>query len=407
MKKIIILMLLLVSQVSYSQWEAKNNGLGRGAIVALTVDGDKIYAGLCGGGVGIYMSSDMGESWVNIESQKCINAVFIIDGNIFVVVENYSDWVFFSSDMGKNWINRSNGLPESGEQLLIRSLANINNKIFVGTSKGIFMTTNNGDIWVDKNTGLPVNNKNVTSMITIGNSIFATVWDSGLFMSSDMGDHWININNDSAILHVSSRMVVDENIIFVGTAFGGVYLSTDMGNSWINESEELPSCMVFALAVKGDYIFASLSCTARMVLSTNMGNTWAVRMKGFADTTGDVYAFAILGDYIFAGTDGGGVYRAKISDLVLDVKEDDPAPVDIYFYPNPVSDYLYIDISAEFEPVQSIEIYDQLGRLLKNIPSNSLATHTLSIFVGDLSPSIYFLKIQKHGSYIYKKFIKI
>ncbi|MEN6512115.1 MAG: hypothetical protein ABFD00_09855, partial [Chloroherpetonaceae bacterium] len=176
MKKFIILMLLLVSQVSYSQWEAKNNGLGRGAIVALTVDGDKIYAGLCGGGVGIYMSSDMGESWVNIESQKCINAVFIIDGNIFVVVENYSDWVFFSSDMGKNWINRSNGLPESGEQLLIRSLANINNKIFVGTSEGIFMTTNNGDIWVDKNTGLPVNNKNVTSMITIGNSIFATVW---------------------------------------------------------------------------------------------------------------------------------------------------------------------------------------------------------------------------------------
>ncbi|MEN6294722.1 MAG: T9SS type A sorting domain-containing protein, partial [Chloroherpetonaceae bacterium] len=229
------------------------------------------------------------------------------------------------------------------------------------------------------------------------------VWDSGLFMSSDMGDHWININNDSAILHVSSRMVVDENIIFVGTAYGGVYLSTDMGNSWINESEELSSCMVFALAVKGDYIFASLDCIM-VVLSTNMGNSWVVRKDGFAKPS-FVNTFAILGDYIFAGT--SGVYRAKISDLVLDVKEDDPAPVDIYFYPNPVSDYLYIDISAEFEPVQSIEIYDQLGRLLKNIPSNSLATHTLSIFVGDLSPSIYFLKIQKHGSYIYKKFIKI
>ncbi|MEN6510759.1 MAG: T9SS type A sorting domain-containing protein, partial [Chloroherpetonaceae bacterium] len=181
------------------------------------------------------------------------------------------------------------------------------------------------------------------------------------------------------------------------TAFGGVYLSTDMGNSWINESEELPSCMVFALAVKGDYIFASLSCTASMVLSTNMGNTWAVRMKGFADTTGDVYAFAILGDYIFAGTSGGGVYRAKISDLVLDVKEDDPAPVDIYFYPNPARDFINTAAYIGWQ----YQIYDLLGSCVQRG-----LIETERINVAFLPAGFYTIRFFKEGKQVVEKMMK-
>jgi photosystem II stability/assembly factor-like uncharacterized protein len=404
----------------------------------------------------VLISTDNGDTW----KQTChgltnidiyVNSLGINGNNIFV-----GTWsgVYLSIDKGDNWILKNSGLWPLSDHI-VTSLAFLDSNIFAGTGDGVFISTNNGNSWFKKSFG--IEHADVYSLLTLDNKIFAAIFgktEKGIFLSEDFGNNWYKrsygIANDTVY-----SLAANDNYIFAGTLrglfrsadygnyweksglegnpinsittrgsniFAGsvistefgpldvVFISTNNGESWsdaiyLENNPQYEGDGVTTLTIKDNYIFVGTH--NGVYLSADNGNSWATKNGGLSPDLW-VSSFDISGDYIFMGTRGdAGVYRAKISDLVLDVKEDDPAPVDIYFYPNPVSDYLYIDISAEFEPVQSIEIYDQLGRLLKNVPSNSLATHTLSIFVGDLSPSIYFLKIQKHGSYIYKKFIKI
>lgn len=69
---------------------------------------------------------------------------------------------------------------------------------------------------------------------------------------------------------------------------------------------------------------------------------------------------------------------------------------DINFYPNPVSDLLYIDLGnkIEFEGIQ-IEIRNIFGQLILLSTTEGLAT--IGIYVKDLTPGLYIFSVKSHS----------
>jgi len=70
----------------------------------------------------------------------------------------------------------------------------------------------------------------------------------------------------------------------------------------------------------------------------------------------------------------------------------------IKIYPNPVQDVL--NISAEDLNIESIKIFSLQGTLIKEVSVQD------SLYVGELSAGMYFLKITSEGKTTIKKFIK-
>lgn len=412
MKKLIIFMLLISFQISYAKWEAVNNGPNNeplpGGTSSLAIFHNQILAGFCGEG-SLYISSNMGENWreTGFFKNTCIIHIFVFNDNIFVFEHVGPIRYSISKDGGETWKEITNGLYNG---VYTEKCVALGNSIFIATNHGIFMTTNMGDNWVAMNNGFPTNENGgppwVRGLNTKNGNIYAGTLGYGLFMSSDTGKHWINIALDPDLLFISNILFNDENM-FISTGYGEVYLSSDMGNTWVNRSNGLPLTQIYDLAMKDNYLFAGTAAVkGDLYLTTDMGINW--NRLDFGDLKrSSVMTIEFLGEYVFVGTISQGIYRAKLSDLVSDVKDNSSNTADIDFYPNPASDYIYVDIPDDFAPVKSIEIYDQVGRLLKKVPRNSLATNSISIYVGDLAPSIYFLKIQTNDSYFFKKIIKI
>jgi len=74
-----------------------------------------------------------------------------------------------------------------------------------------------------------------------------------------------------------------------------------------------------------------------------------------------VYCLFIDGEDIFASD--GGAFRAKISDLITGIQDDAPTS-EISIYPNPASDYIYINSPLVEGSVGIYEytIFDLLGQ---------------------------------------------
>lgn len=70
----------------------------------------------------------------------------------------------------------------------------------------------------------------------------------------------------------------------------------------------------------------------------------------------------------------------------------------VHMYPNPVGNILTIESKI---PVSEVQIYGLLGQLVKKIDTNFK-----SIYLADLNPGIYMIKIHSGKNSITKKLIK-
>lgn len=110
--------------------------------------------------------------------------------------------------------------------------------IFAGTGLGVFRSTNNGVNWLQTT----LNNMETSSIVTIGNNVFAGGLNVGVFKSTDNGNTW----NQSGLenLYVKS-MAVKGDHIFAGTWNHGIYVSTNLGINWTQTSLNIYAYYVF------------------------------------------------------------------------------------------------------------------------------------------------------------------
>ncbi|MCE5304757.1 T9SS type A sorting domain-containing protein, partial [bacterium] len=199
------------------------------------------------------------------------------------------------------------------------------------------------------------------------------------------GDNWEQKYKVNSIIY---SIAIDGNNIYLGTYEEGVYKSTDYGTTW--EQKGFVNSYIPALAIYKSNVFAG-SFEGGVYLSSNQGTTW----ERIGLDTLIVNEFIIDGDYIFAQS-GIGFYRAKLSDLVSDVKEDAKRSSHAIF-PNPSLDF----INTEEYLGWHYQIYDLLGNCMQSglIDSDNIT-------IASLPTGIYTVRFFKGGEQKIEKLIK-
>ncbi|HOV92932.1 MAG TPA: T9SS type A sorting domain-containing protein [Candidatus Kapabacteria bacterium] len=407
MKKLVsFVVFFVVVTISYSQWIPVNNGFPESIYVNnLTIKNNLIFAGT--DYFGVFVSSNFGEKWtqtnngldIDSDSLPKIRLLKAQGVNIWLckahrVVNSKGSFlpfdIYVSTNEGETWVLKNSNLPLFNGDTYVYNFEIFGDSVIVlDPANGIYLSTNEGDSWERILSpmlaqDIYIDNKLIylytnefrlvrstnggTSWDTIreqsifnffkvkGDTLFIGGWGEGMLRSTDYGDNWEKINSGLTMPDVRSYLVKDD-IIFIGTAAldgpeGGVYYSTNGGDLWIQKSEGLT-------------------------------NLW-------------VRDLATIGDYIFAATQKDGVFRAKISDIITSVNDNDPMNSNL-IYPNPANDFINISPYSGW----NYEIYDLLGN---NMQSGFIDSDKIN--VASFLPGFYTIRFSNATKTEVRKFIK-
>ena len=77
-----------------------------------------------------------------------------------------------------------------------------------------------------------------------------------------------------------------------------------------------------------------------------------------------------------------------------------------FLYPNPASEFVYLNLNSTTEGLVNIQIVNSIGQLVKQHPVNTIKGHNqFKIQVADISPGMYFLRINKGDLNLTRKFV--
>ena len=339
---------------------------------------------------GIFYSPDEGNSWNNLGLKH--SDIFYIQkyGNLLLAGGQKS--IFTCPKIGNQWTER---VIKDSLNFRINAYTFIDGdkeNIIAGTQNGIYISDDTGISWEFHNKGLP--NQNINCLNSIGNYIYAGL-DSSIYYSEDFGKTWLERSQGIPSTTRINKIIINNNEIILGTS-NGVFISSDSGITWQSKNQGLPIAEngrnVLAIAAHNNYIFACIY-TKGVYLSMDSGITWTQINTGLDLQTYTEYsALEIVGDYVylgtntaFSGTYGDKIYKAKLADFISSGIDSPAETSDIYIFPNPATDYIYINIPDADNLEYSI--VDLSGNIMSK---GIIIGRTISI--NSLNAGIYWLR---------------
>jgi photosystem II stability/assembly factor-like uncharacterized protein len=254
--------------------------------------------------------------------------------------------------------------------------------LYAGTSNGrLWRSENQGGQWTEITRGLP--NRYITDVkasTTLVDRVF--VAHSGyrdndflprLHRSDDRGATWSDISGDLPDLAINDLLVLPEHqdsVIFVATD-GGVYGSLDGGGRWARLGGNMPAVPVYELL--------------------------------YNPTTRE----------LVAGTFGRSVLAFPLDALDIDKKFSTasrraaPAQMALRLFPNPVSDFLRVDIEDLNAPANAqVRLFDAKGAACGEWRGMLAAGAPLELDLRRLPPGVYFLVARVGESSYWRRFLK-
>ncbi|MFQ5639037.1 MAG: WD40/YVTN/BNR-like repeat-containing protein [bacterium] len=150
----------------------------------LLVRKDVIFAGIADL-VGVYKSTDNGESWSYSGLSKWVGSLLWHDNELFAAAAA-SGGVSKSSDGGQTWVTIL-------ENQVCYGFAVWNDRILVGTNEGVFISDDNGETWRPSNNGLPTRLP-PNSFVVWKDYILLSSYNYGIYLSEDGGNSWSPMN---------------------------------------------------------------------------------------------------------------------------------------------------------------------------------------------------------------------
>ncbi|MDR3611329.1 MAG: hypothetical protein P4L27_12255 [Ignavibacteriaceae bacterium] len=318
-----------------AQWVQTNSGV----IYCLALSGNNIFAG---SSRGVFLSTDNGENWKQVNNNNNVQAFAVSGINIFA---GTGSGVLLSTNNGEYWMQVNNGLTNT----TITSFAVSGTNILAGTANGVFLSENNGKNWTKigiqikhndnsltpkvvffskKNgEGQPTKNRliqhndDVLSIQAKGNDIFACIKWTGTYFSNNNGTSWEKIGGWKKI---SDGLPIDSfvecfhlggNNILAGTGSSNNFLSTNNGTSWTEVKIGLNNISLKCLTVSGNNVFVGADPfwdgIGGIYLSINNGISWS--QVGL--TYNNVNAISVSESYVFAaGADG--FWRRPLAEIL-------------------------------------------------------------------------------------------
>ena len=129
---------------------------------------------------------------------------------------------------------------------------------------------------------------------------------------------------------------------------------------------------------------------------------WQVRSKCTAAPVEVFSAFTSPLVFTTLSSSGGSM----VSHGSVPVSELNEEPNKQFLYPNPASEFVYLNFNSVSEGAINIQIINSIGRLVKQHPVNTIKGHNqFKIHVNDISPGMYILRINKGDLNITRKFV--
>ena len=317
-------------------------------------------------GWGIYLSGDLGNTWIvsdsGIATNENVHIVLKHKSYVFAGTADFMNMngIFRSSDNGYSWIAVNNGLPPS----TFLSLASNGQDIYTGTgSTGeVYRSTDDGMNWFSVSDGLPENG--ILSLAAQGSKVYAGAGDSKVYYSSDNGENWASMNASLPLAGGIWSLVLADTSLFVASLVAGIHLTQDDGINWIEVNDGLTNLNVRSLYVTDN-------------------------------------------NYLFAGTTSGFVCKRPLSEMITDISEKINQPA-VYAlsqnYPNPFNPSTKIKYSVPKASTVVIKVFDLLGNEIETLVKEEKPAGTYEItWHSEVLPSgIYFYQL-KAGIYIETK----
>ncbi|MCE5304966.1 hypothetical protein LLG34_04645, partial [bacterium] len=240
MKKLIFCFLALITQVSYSQWEEVPGWFQSNAQIKNIMSYHDTVIARSGYG-GLLISLNNGISWDTTEiADNTIESFTKINDSLFAGTDK---GVYLSTDLGETWIPKNNGISN----FTVRSIIVNDEKIYIQNyNSGIFYSSDYGESWLKLQTdGLPFETLRLLSVS--GNDLWAQSTKSelinmeyyeygGLFLSTDMGANWTPIKMGNDTLRVFDFASRGDSLLIIQDSYSSLlYLSPDKGKTWQQE----------------------------------------------------------------------------------------------------------------------------------------------------------------------------
>ncbi|GMR25310.1 MAG: hypothetical protein BMS9Abin39_0598 [Ignavibacteria bacterium] len=289
-------------------WEFLSNGMGEADwIASITFDvNGYIYAGSAEVGGAIYLSTNNGDSWVNMDTSRTFGDVVNVNLYDILAVENYllaatQAGVAKSTDMGKSWEFITEGL--TSPVVLQFSYDSTSNTIYAANQRGgIFVSTDAGANWQIKSNGL---NASTSLQISFDNdeTLYVASFMNGVHRSTDYGENWELVVNGITTFTNESVLAAKDGYVITGTQ-DGYFVSTNRGDDW-TKGTFYTTNTIFSIEedLEGNWYFAIWG--GPLGRSTDKGESWTNAISEFT------YSLAVdSAGNIFAGTNSGRIYKS-------------------------------------------------------------------------------------------------
>ncbi len=405
---------------SGSSFIGSSAGLTSNSINFLFSDGSEFIA--ASKACGTQLSPDNGASWTQATDYAALPLQYFYKGSNCIVKKG--DTLYAGTN---GYIERSIDGGSTWSQIAVSpigvtTLLNIGNYLFAQTgSDSISRTSDNGATWTSASSTLT----GVTSIASQGTSLYAGT-SLGVFRSTDNGGTWTAINTGIVIHPIyglaTSTVYASPTVLLAGT-FEGLHRSTDDGASWTRiDSTLLPLSYAASgsTIVIGDMvgvfsaIYGGITYAGGVHVSTDGGATWRINNTGFPNDGLKIKSFAIQGGKIYAGTDGASMWTRSLGEL-MDVKiaaHGSSVPSEFFLsqnYPNPFNPTTTIDFTLPADGKVTLKVYDVLGRevavLLNNEQRKAGELQQAVFDASRLSSGVYFSRLAFNGKQLLKKML--
>ncbi len=361
------------------------------------------------------------EDWAIVESgtsEKLNKILFIDDEKGFIVGDN--GILLMTENGGMNWELINTNVTHDLKTITFADDLN-------GFINGL-ITTDGGITWTPQSASTDyglIAAFSIDNLLAGSNSSFS----GDIYQSTDQGGAWNSIGSPIAAGFYTDVFFTNSNTAYLSSWYSGHLIKTiDGGASWTENTAILDLIDdIYGLDFPSEDIGIVAAAPAQIVKTIDGGDTWS----SIYPSTGDAF-FLSRGifcrsttDYIIVGnttesststhkiyqTVDGGITWEMVNDQTdnlndvyctssncfavgesgaivqrgLILSADNPIQKLSYkIYPNPTTDYINID----FDQVQDIEIYDNLGRRLL---SKTVLQEQLNI--GDWAAGLYFIRV--------------
>jgi photosystem II stability/assembly factor-like uncharacterized protein len=353
-------------------WTKHNEGIICSQIRSITATSNGVVAN---DEEKVYLSGN-GYSWKDISpdvTYELFGSVASMNDTVFLSVEyDTPSWpydapfIVFSPDLGLTWENLVNPVPFVRDDPY--RLYCENGMLYAYEDEIMYHTDDLGASWTELS--LPGQYCNYYYDFLIYQGVeFALACGNAELLKLDQYDNWILSNHGLPSNRDLEALAKTSDALYVYVSGTGMYVSRDYGQNWSMAGNGLDmDWWNGAYAYSDGSIF--IAAENGVSYSDDHGQHWYTLNNGLINL--NVRAIALHHDTLFLGTQGNGIWKHDLASIPLSIPENKTEKGPPRIYPNPASEFVYIDHTDG--PSPWIQIIDLRGRQIihKRLDANGM-----------------------------------